>query len=366
VISLGDGDSRDGVALVLTPVPSSSVSGKVVGPPNIVSELGLHLYPVGSESLGHGGEQATALTTRNGEFSFASVPAGSYVLRAGTSKGRLVGNLETAAALPPSPGRGGASMVLRTLGDKAYVSEAETGRDLYFGEQLITVGADDVRGLVLELQRGATIKGQLVRDDGGVLPAGLQVWAESATADPSAGIRNGTLDVVAGSGRGFQIEGLRPGEYVLRASAGNLRIKSISIAAGRDVTDEPIAVQAETAVLRVVLTEQLATVSGAIRDADGRPAAGAAVIVFPVDRSQWTRYGFSAVRIRTSLTFGPDGYRIRGLPEGEYYIVAVDSELEPAWRDASFLEAATRNAKRIVLKWGSDIRQDLVLRRSAW
>jgi hypothetical protein len=252
---------------------------------------------------------------------------------------------------------------VRTLGDNTLRSEAESERDLYFSEQAVKVDGEDVKGLKVVLEEGVTIRGRVLREDGKTLPSPVRVWAEAAAADPTVGIRTADVDLPVGGIAAFRIQGLRPGEYIIRAAAGALQVKSIS--ANDDIARGPIEVKSDGAAANVVivLTERSPKVSGTIRETDGRIPDSAAVIVFPFERAQWTHYGFSAPRMQSRVSFGPEGYQIQGLPAGDYYIIAVDSRLREAWRSPSFLEAAARHAHRLTLASDTSIRRDLIVHR---
>jgi hypothetical protein len=50
---------------------------------------------------------------------------------------------------------------------------------------------------------------------------------------------------------------------------------------------------------------------------------------------------------------------MKGLPEGDYFAVAVDRSQHDAWTDPAFLDAASGVATRIALKWGDKKSLDL-------
>jgi hypothetical protein len=91
----------------------------------------------------------------------------------------------------------------------------------------------------------------------------------------------------------------------------------------------------------------------------GEGAAGAAVIVFPVDRARWVDYGADPILIKAKATDSNGAYLLKGLPEGEYFAVAVDGSLHDAWANPKFLDAASAAATRISLKWGDKKSLDL-------
>ena len=111
----------------------------------------------------------------------------------------------------------------------------------------------------------------------------------------------------------------------------------------------------------ITLTDQTTTMSGTIRDRAGQPAANTAVIAFPADRTRWTNFGIQSAYIRSSAGSTRGAYTLRGLPAGDYLIVAVDDDLLTRWKDPAFLEAASRIATRMSIAWGDTKTLDLTV-----
>ena len=87
--------------------------------------------------------------------------------------------------------------------------------------------------------------------------------------------------------------------------------------------------------------------------------AVSAVILFPVDRTRWVNYGWRPTFIQSARS-GQDGsYQLPSLPEGDYFIIAVDVAQVDAWVDAAFLAAAATQASHIQLSWGDTNTLDL-------
>jgi hypothetical protein len=158
----------------------------------------------------------------------------------------------------------------------------------------------------------------------------------------------------------FRIDGLRPGLYVLRAWPP---IKSI--AAGGDYSTRPIEVRAGSDIgdALVTLTTRVATISGVVSDTKGSIVREGAIILFPVDRSQWTNFGLRPSRIQSMTYFGSQGYQLPRVLAGEYYLLAVDAGVQDAWQDPRFLAAASAVATRVSLDWGATSVQNLTLQQ---
>ena len=130
---------------------------------------------------------------------------------------------------------------------------------------------------------------------------------------------------------------------------------------GRDVTRTPIDLSgSDVDDLVVTLTDKAALVSGTVRGTNGGPVGSGAVVVFPADDSGWTNYGMTPSRIKSILVTNVGGYRLPGLPAGEYLIVAVDESQLSAWQDPAWLKRAAAGATRISIGWGDSRTVDLV------
>ena len=51
------------------------------------------------------------------------------------------------------------------------------------------------------------------------------------------------------------------------------------------------------------------------------------------------------------------------LPPGEYFVVAVDAASGGEWKNPAWLDAASRVATRVTLKWDEPVTVDLSLSR---
>ena len=369
-IDLAPGAEKVGVDFALQPVPVVRVSGVVTSAGPLDPNFVLRLVPRGNENLGLGSEQATALVSPSGEFTFLSVPAGSYTIDAGLN----VTQFSTVGmrGLPPTPGMLMAQSTFESApsapADVKLTMRRSDVIDREWAELPIEVGADDVTGLQITLRPSVTVSGEIVWDgppgtytdlaSGQAYPAIPMIRLEPAAGGPRLFPTRTGLPRVA---QHFSIPGLRAGDYVIRPVAYSGTTVERIVVNGRDVTTGTIdTTSGDISSVVVTMTKKVTTVSGNVRDVT--PGQQTSVIAFPVDTRQWSRYGLTPLTITSASFVGPR-YSLAGLPPGEYFVVAVDAASGSAWQDPAWLDAASRVATRVTLRWDEPVTIDLSLSR---
>ena len=141
------------------------------------------------------------------------------------------------------------------------------------------------------------------------------------------------------------------GEYVLRVKYGLTGSVESIVWDGQDYTDRPFDATSGQDINDVVvtLTTTSSAIAGMVNDNGATLTSGAAVLAFPIDRERWKNYGFSPIRIKSSLTSMNGQFRIDGLPPGEYNIVAVPASRERGWLDPAFLAGVAGRASHVTI-----------------
>ena len=245
-----------------------------------------------------------------------------------------------------------------------YVLRARADDSLIplFAMQPLSLNGEDVSDLNVALSAGASITGAVTFLPGqGPAPDPTQIRLSAPSTDQSdfGPQPNARVDK---DGR-FALEGVSAGSHLVRA-AGNLRgwvLKSVTIG-GRDVTDTPVAVRSGETLGNVVVsfTDRLNEVNGKVTDEGGAASPDFTVLAFPTDASLWRPLA------RQIMTARPDQtgqYRIRGLPPGEYYLVAVDPAEQGEWFEPAYLDDHRAGAGRITLGEGDVKTHDFKVRR---
>jgi hypothetical protein len=337
------------------------ISGVVQGSADALTGLSLRLLADGAEDLGMGGEAGTALVARDGSFTFAGVPAGSYTIAVSpyiSSYTTGASGLFYGAQLPRPPGLTGASTIGggASPADVGFSSTTIMSAMKYWARTNVTAGPTGIDGVVVTLRPTISISGRLVGRPHPSQPAPAEgpryVNLESATGDPWLSQPRSVYNRTAPSGE-FVIDGVLPGLYLFRSDSAPWFLESVTVN-GRDHTFTPLDTSTGESFSNVVvtLTPAVQVLEGVATDDTGAPAAGATVVVFPVEPAQWVNHGLMPPRIRSARTAASGAYRFGMLPVGDYHLVAIPDSRSRAWTEPGFFQKASAVATRLTVGAG--------------
>jgi hypothetical protein len=372
VITIGPGEERGGVDVVLQDVPTARVSGVVLdadGRPR--SGVTVRLNPKGAgasivDMLNSVVGQAT-VTDDTGAFAIDPVVPGDYVASAQASKPGDTPEVET-----PDD-----KMNLMTLMSTMFGRGGGAGA--LHAAAPVAVTGQDVGGVTLRLGEGATISGTLAFDGAAAPPAAnmMQVMLAPATQSSSPielglAMTQSVMGAVA-QDLTFAVKGVPPGRYRAIVNlpgsfmgqalpTATWTLKSIAGPGGVDLADTPFEVEPGRSLEGVVvsLTDRPTVISGRVVDGEGRPSSAFPIVVFSTNPAHWMPGSRRVQQVRPAS----DGrYRIAGLPGGEYYVGAVTTiELDDLY-DASFLQQIVPIAFKVTIADGETREQDLRIGR---
>jgi hypothetical protein len=357
-VDLRNGETRDGVDVVLRPSPAVRVSGRVEAPAGVARGLVLRLIAAGLEDLGQGSEVATAVAAADGSFTFLNVPPGDYTILASRTSFEYAFGPVASQELPGTPGLlPGLGTFLGGLqagppGSRTRGSHA-AGDQNYWGRAGVSVGAVDLAGVAVPMRRAVSLRGRIQFDGTGPPPNPTLILVEPADGTSSLGMQQSTTRPSVDADDTFTIDGLMPGEYVMRAVGLTPRqaIASITVD-GADYTTRPLdaSIGQDIDGVVVTFTDRIASISGSVQTNPGSRLL--TVIAFPSAREQWTRYGLSAPRFKMAPVSNTGSFKIDNIPAGAYFLIAVDGAQSRRWQDPSFLDAASKIAARLDVAWG--------------
>jgi protocatechuate 3,4-dioxygenase beta subunit len=335
-VTIGVSQEQAGITFSLIATRLVRVNGVVVnsqGTP--VSAGSVMLTPAGSR-VGTGA-MAQAMGGRieqGGQFRITNVPPGRYVAQVRTMNG----------------GRGG------PRGQMADPSNE-------FGRQDITVGAEDLDGVVLVTAPGARVTGQIVSESGVVLslkPQQVSVGSRVLEVDPA--MPGGNITSRVNDDWTFELNGV----FEPRVFRANLpqgwTLKAVTLN-GQDITDTALDVSPGQLVsgMQILITDKMTELNGSITDTRGAAVTDATVVVFAADDSRWT---YQSRFVRTARPDQEGRFQIRGLPASEKYLAIAVQGLEDGQagdpeflasvreRAASFSFSDDSSVRTLDLRWG--------------
>ena len=127
---------------------------------------------------------------------------------------------------------------------------------------------------------------------------------------------------------------------------------------GTEVADVPFELKPGQNVdnVTVVLSDRTTELSGTVRDAQNASSGGVTVIAFATESQYWRA---QSRRISTARTGQTGAYRLRGLPAGDYYVIAVDDVEQGELFDPAYLDSVKDKATHVSLNEGDKKTQDL-------
>jgi hypothetical protein len=231
----------------------------------------------------------------------------------------------------------------------------------------VTVADRDITNLAVILRPMARVTGRIAFEGTSPQPPPAQYRTLGLTIEPADGRTLRPALAVDPSGN-MSSPGLAPGKYYVRLLTAALRgggpgvtwtLKSAMVG-GRDVSDVPLVADGNDITgLVVTFTDHAPTIGGTVRDAQGAPDATASVLVFPVDRALWVDYGRVPRRLRNVRADRTGTFTMSGLPDGDYFAIAIPDASAGAWPDPAFLQRAAVQATRLKIEGGTSTSIDL-------
>ena len=319
------GAERAAIDLVFTRSPTARVTGMAFDTSGQPLKTRLLLF----ESQRSGNillEPRTVGVGPDGSFVFANVPPGRYVVQA------------FLAANPGAPQpRGGTPAI-------------------DFGMQYVTVTDGDPAPIIVRTTSGSTVEGRIVKEGAAEPGARFSVYPFPSDFDQSPVMGSGPAGLTMLDDERFRVVGVTgPRRFTLGIAPPGWYLKS-AVVNGADAADTPFDFGLEGEAFRdveVVLSNNSASLSGAVTDDTGNPVSDYGVVVFSTDRAQWFR---SSSRVTLARPNQTGAYAVDSLPPGDYFVVAVDRiDGTPGageWQSPALLDALSSRAIRITVTEG--------------
>ena len=347
-VTLGVSEERPGIDFQLQLAPLARVEGSIVNSTGAqLREINVTLSDAQQVGFSLGNISARA-DAADGRFRLMNVPPGQYKLtaRAAIQPPRPAGP----AGAPAAPGGG------RGRGPVPARAEAIT----VWASTDISVDGRTLSNVLLTLQQGITLSGQLAFEGAAPPPADLtriRVTLSAAEPTPFGGSPAARPDA---SGR-FSIQSVPPGRYRLTASgAGGGWVAESAVIGGQDALDFPFEVKGTQNLAGAVITftDRQTELTGIVTDDKNQPTPAYTLVVFPADSRYWTG---GSRRIQNTRPSTDGRFTFRNLPPGDYRIAPV-GDLDPgATSDPAFLQQLEATSLRVSLQAGEKKTQNIRL-----
>jgi protocatechuate 3,4-dioxygenase beta subunit len=231
-----------------------------------------------------------------------------------------------------------------------------------FATATVTVNGEDISGVRLMAMSLITATGRVVFQDVSAaqsLRARININASPINPDDQMMMMGGgnttvkedyTFELKVPAGRMRVFAGVQTPGWTLHAVRLN----------GVDVTDAGIEFTpgGDFSAIEIELTNRLSELSGVVTNARGEVVKDCAVLVFSQDRDDWTLN----TRHRSQGRPDQEGrFRIRALPAGRYYAIALDSVDPNESGDPEFLDRIRQRATAFSINDGETKALDLKL-----
>jgi carboxypeptidase family protein len=318
-ITIGMAQAVSDINLALVPTRTARISGTAVdsnGKP-LAGGMVMVIQRSGMMMMSTSGAQIKP----DGSFTVSNVSPGDYMLQAMT------------------PG---------SLGD---MSELATGQ--------VTVSGEDVTGVQLMGMKSVVGSGRIIIDPAAAKslpPSSIRLMASPAHPEDNmlAGIGTGKVN----DDYSFEVK-TRPGAALIRPMSlpTGWGLKAVR-QHGTDVTDTGIEFRPNEDVgdIEVELTNKPTEVSGVVTNSRSEPVKDYTVVVFARDRERW---GYMSRYFQSSRPDQDGRYKVKALPAGEYFAVAVDYVEPGEANDPEFLDRVKTRAVSFSLNDGETKTLDL-------
>lgn len=322
-VKVRESQELNGVDFAILRVAYGTVTGTVVAPMGVnPAGTEITLTPVEGDDVP--GSVLSAWTRTRGQFTIGRVPPGRYVLGA-------TGRTATGNAA--------------------------------FARQVVDVGDGKTENVSLLLVPGTTVNGAVLFE--GATPTWRDVLDLQVTThlETVSGAQDTRMTITVGDGT-FSFRGLAPGprRFGIRGLGETRALDRITLN-GRDISDRAVRLDGSGRVtgLEIMVTDRVSVLRGVVRTSGDRAFTDAVVTVFSTDPERWS----STSRYVLTERPGHDGrYRVRGVPPGDYWVVAAPLEAVSAddWLTPRSLYRLRTQATRVSVRKGDTVDVDVDVR----
>ena len=305
LISLGSGESRTDLDLVLRLTPTVTVAGVLSGPDGPMANTMLRLASMDADydAFDPAGV-ATAITDGRGAFTFLGITPGEYML-----------NSQLILDFNETTGQGKRLWTFRPL----------------------SVGEAGLSGLAITLQPGVRMNGSVEFRNASAIVRGPE-GRQPVSFHPVDGQPSRTMQAVVQPDGRFRSLGEMPGRYMISAYAPPGWYWHTASLNGKPLPGEILEL-GSTEISGLLLTFKQTTnrVSGVVTSSTGAPDPDAAVVLVSVDSPVCRSGTFFNRHCRSMLTTTLGTYEAATLSPGDYYVAAFSRRVAVNTQDPEFV-----------------------------
>lgn len=220
----------------------------------------------------------------------------------------------------------------------------------------VTINGDDINGVQLVAVKPVTVSGRIVVDPAqarSLQPSTLRLALSPANPEDAMAMMGPGGSGAVNDDLTFEAKAF-PGRQLLRLNAqlAGLGWSTRSVRQnGVDVTDSGIDIRSNEDVsgIEVELTNQSTEISGLVTNGRGEPAKDYTVVIFAQDSQRW---GWQSRYVSAGRPDQDGRFKVRNLPAGQYYAVALEYVEPGESSDPEFLERARERASTFSLNEG--------------
>lgn len=219
----------------------------------------------------------------------------------------------------------------------------------------ITVEGQDIENIMLTGSSGGTVSGKITSEDGTLPKVStmfVNVYEQYRSQPPPSllgAFRTGEGARVAEDGT-FTAEHVFGRARVVVTLPDGWMLKKVQHE-GRDISDKIIELRSGERLdgVEVHISNRVTELTGQVVNDKGVPVGEATVLVYPADAGSWFEHSRS---IRLTRPDQQGRWQLKGLPAGDYLVVALDYIEDVAWQDPDYLESMRRYAEKVTIQDG--------------
>ena len=237
-------------------------------------------------------------------------------------------------------------------GEYLLIASATGSPVRLMAKQNIHVAATTLEGLRLTLQPGSIVRGRLGLEAAPGKSALLSQFSvalvEGDGEGGMTGMDNGysTFAQVLSDGT-FEWKDVAPGHYyplLVNRTGGEDWFLRSAISGGRDLSDNGFSVSGSAMVMYLVASSRSASVTGFVKDHEGKPVTNATVVAVPAEQ-----YRKRSDRFGNTASDQTGHFILPGLRPGSYTLFAWESLDGDQYFDPEFLKKASAHGKPVTL-----------------